>query len=287
MCRQEHHRKRLPAVSRPPVMALHCSGSTGRQWEGLVDLLGDGSRVLTPDLIGTAARGHWGGERAFSLADEAAPILREIDALARPVHLVGHSYGGGLALRLAAERPERVASLTLYEPSAFHLLKGMGEEGLHALDEIRAVVADVDRGVLTGAYESAASRFVDYWNGLGAFAAMLPRLKADLIRYIPKACLDFRALIEEATPWSVFRGFGFPVLVMRGEHAPQPTRLVGDRLFGAARNGSLRIVRGAGHMGPITHREVVNRTVAAFLCRTEMDATDTASKRCATVPIAA
>jgi pimeloyl-ACP methyl ester carboxylesterase len=70
---------------------------------------------------------------------------------------------------------------------------------------------------------------------------------------------------------SVVRGFGFPVLVMRGEHAPHPTRLVGDRLFGAVRHGSLRIVRGAGHMGPITHRDVVSQMVVAFLSRTERD----------------
>jgi len=54
----------------------------------------------------------------------------------------------------------------------------------------------VDHGVLTGAYEAAACRFVDYWTGSGAFAAMSPRLKADVVRYVPKACLDFRALID-------------------------------------------------------------------------------------------
>ena len=66
-----------------------------------------------PDLIGTAARGHWCGERAFSLAGEAAPILSTIDRLAAPIHVVGHSYGGGLALRIAAERPDRIAPAQL------------------------------------------------------------------------------------------------------------------------------------------------------------------------------
>src|SRR6266536_155294 len=36
-----------------------------------------------------------------------------------PVHLIGHSYGGGVALRVAVERSNRIASLTLYEPAAF------------------------------------------------------------------------------------------------------------------------------------------------------------------------
>src|SRR6266536_1481912 len=36
-----------------------------------------------------------------------------------PVHLIGHSYGGGVALRVAVERSNRIASLTLYEPTAF------------------------------------------------------------------------------------------------------------------------------------------------------------------------
>ena len=106
---------------------------------------------------------------AFTLADEAARTIELIDRSERKVHLVGHSYGGGVALHAALARPARVASLTLYEPSAFHLLKAMGERGAAAFAEISAVARATERGVATGDFRRGAIAFVDYWSGTGAW----------------------------------------------------------------------------------------------------------------------
>src|SRR5690606_36303793 len=129
----------------------------------------------------------------FSLSHEAEPILARIDAHQGPVHLVGHSYGGGLALHVAALRPERIASLGLYEPSAFHLLKSFGLRGQAALREIEQIASAVGQGLLTGAYRLAAITFVDYWNGAGAFAALRCEQQDELTAYVWKAVLDFHA----------------------------------------------------------------------------------------------
>ena len=128
------------------------------------------------------------------------------------MHLVGHSQGGAVALRVACMRPTRIASLSLYEPTAFHVLKHMGEDGAAALAEIRELAADIDRGVVSGAYRVAAQRFVDYWNGAGSFAALKPQVQADMIRYAPKSGLDFRASIDERTPLAALRRLRIPTL---------------------------------------------------------------------------
>ena len=96
------------------------------------------------------------------------------------MHLVGHSYGGGVALRAAVERPNRIASLTLYEPSAFHLLKAMGARGAAAFAEILAITTKTAEGVITGDYSGAAFSFVDYWCGRGAWVALRPSVQAAL-----------------------------------------------------------------------------------------------------------
>lgn len=108
------------------VIALHCSGSGAAQWRKLGEALSSRHPFVAPEHYGCDSTGPWSGERAFTLADEAARAIGIIDASRGKVHLVGHSYGGGVALRAAVERPERIASLTLYEPSVFHLLKVMG-----------------------------------------------------------------------------------------------------------------------------------------------------------------
>ena len=122
-----------PALRQPtgldpaaPVIALHCSGGTGRQWHRLAASLAPRA-VLAPNLYGTLAVGPWSGEARFRLGDEAQPILDWLFPDSGKVHLVGHSYGAALALHVARRLPDRVASLSLYEPTAFQLLRDGAE----------------------------------------------------------------------------------------------------------------------------------------------------------------
>ena len=253
--------RNLMSDTRAPVVALHCSGSSGAQWRGLAETLGSRFTVQAPDLLGTETSGHWTGEHRFAMADEARPILDRLDDMPAPVHLVGHSYGGGVALHIARCRPDRVASLSLYEPSAFHLLRESAETQ-SALVEILAVMDACIGGLARGDYRDAAGRFVDYWNGPGAWQALRPGVQAAMVRWLPKAPLDFRALIDEPTPLAGYRQVTCPVLVMRGQYAPRPTRLVSALLAGAVPHCVPEQIPGAGHMGPLTHAGEVNRLIA-------------------------
>src|SRR5690348_13175582 len=113
---------RATAGAHRTVIALHCSGADGNQWRSLKEALGAGYIVHGPEHFGCERTGRWPGERAFAIGDEADRTLALIDASEHPVHLAGHSYGGGVALHAALQRPDRIASLSLYEPTAFHLL---------------------------------------------------------------------------------------------------------------------------------------------------------------------
>jgi pimeloyl-ACP methyl ester carboxylesterase len=257
--------------SAEPVIALHCSGSGSAQWRKLSDALGSRHKFVAPEHYGCESTGPWSGERAFTLADEAARTVGIIDASCAKVHLVGHSYGGGVALRAALERPERVASLTLYEPSAFHLLKTMGSYGAHALAEIIAISKRTADSVSCGDYRGAAASFVDYWGGRGAWEALRPSVQAALTRWAPKAPLDFRALIEERTPASAYTALRIPVLIMRGQHAPAPTRAIAEHLPMLLPAARLAVVEGAGHMGPVTHAGKVNAAIVRHIA--EVDST--------------
>jgi pimeloyl-ACP methyl ester carboxylesterase len=250
---------------KPVVIALHCSGSSGRQWNKLAQKLGDRFSLIAPDLIGSGATPPWSGAHRFHLADEAARIIGIVDALDVPVHLVGHSYGGGVALRIARERPTRVASLSLYEPSAFHVLRSMGPDGRSALMEIRSVAGDVAHNVIAGDYRAAAHRFVDYWNGEGTWSGAKPESQIELARYVPKATLEFGALIEEPTSLVAYRRFACPVLLMRGARGPVPTALIAQKLFSIIRGAVIEEIPDAGHMGPFSHAEFVSDMIAAHV----------------------
>jgi pimeloyl-ACP methyl ester carboxylesterase len=254
------------------VMALHCSGAGAGQWNYLAEALGGGYQVVAPEHFGNDSTGPWTGEHPFALADEAARTIALIDKCEGKVHLVGHSYGGGVALHVALVRPRRIASMALYEPSAFHLLCQMSGEGSEALAEIKSIARRTGEGVVSGDYRGAASSFVNYWSGPGAWDALRPGVRAALTRWSPKAPLDFRALIEEPTPASAYRKLDLPVLILRGEHAPLPTRVIAEGLANLLPASRSMTVDGAGHMGPVTHPAEVSALMVQHIVAAE-DAT--------------
>jgi pimeloyl-ACP methyl ester carboxylesterase len=264
-----------PEIARPMraapdlVIALHCSGAGAAQWRRLREALGTEFELIAPEHYGCDSVGAWTGEHAFTLADEAARTISFIDGTDRKLHLVGHSYGGGVALHVAHERPERIASLTLYEPSGFHLLKQLGDEGAAALAEIMAIAGKTKEAVVSGDNRAAAVAFVDYWSGHGAWEGLRPMLQNALVRWAPKAPLDFAALIEEPVPASAYIRLRFPTLIIRGEHAPRPTRLIADALTSLLPFARPAVVAGAGHMGPLTHSAEVNALIVRHVITTK------------------
>jgi len=261
------------------VLALHCSGGGASQWCYLAERLGGRYEVSAPEHYGCKSTGPWTGEHAFTLSDEAARAVALIDKSDDKVHLVGHSYGGGVALNVALARPDRIASMALYEPSAFHLLRQMGERGAEPYAEITGVARRICQGVVTGDYLGAVAAFVDYWNGPGSWNALRPSVQSALIRWAPKGPLDFRAFIDDPTPAAAYGALTFPVLILRGAHAPSPTRVIADSLMELLPASRLVDIAGAGHMGPLTHTPEVSALIVRHIVEAEADALPCWSRR--------
>lgn len=60
-----------------------------------------------------------------------------------------------------------------------------------------------------------------------------------------------------------------PTLILRGERAPAPTRLIAETLQASMRGARLEVVAGAGHMGPLTHAKEVNAAIVRHIQRSE------------------
>ena len=67
--------------------------------------------------------------------------------------------------------------------------------------------------------------------------------------------------MKEPTPLAAYAGLRMPVLVMRGEHAPRPTRTIAELLPTLLPAARLAVLDGAGHMGPLTHAAAVNALI--------------------------
>ena len=112
-----------PARGGEVLLFLHGWGLSPRTYaDGVARLTSAGVRVIAPCLPGFGGsdgpplRGTGGGwPRGADLRFYASRVGRLLDVLGveHPVFVAGHSFGGGVALQLATDRPERVRSLTL------------------------------------------------------------------------------------------------------------------------------------------------------------------------------
>lgn len=257
----------MSSTEMQPVVLLHCSAGSGAQWDCLRAALAPRFRSETPDLIGYGASAPWRGPGPLTLSAEAARIATLIESLGERVHLIGHSYGGAVALRLALDRPERLRSLTLVEPVAFHLLRG-GEPGDRALfGEVLRLADAVACAVAAEVPEAGMCRFVDFWHGEGAWERLAPHTQAALAGCAGKIALDFWATTTETARRDDYRRLAVPTLILRGSRSPAVTRRIAGILAATLPNATVSTIEGAGHMLPLTHGDAVNAAIAAHLAR--------------------
>jgi pimeloyl-ACP methyl ester carboxylesterase len=252
----------------PVVVLLHSSPSTKSQWRALVQRLAPTHRTLAIDLLGYGDAPGPGVFDGFGLADE----VRHIDAVLaqrlaphEPFHLIGHSYGGAVALRLAQVHAPRVRSLALYEPTAFQLV-APGDLVIDATRRLAANFTDCTGDPVEA--ELQTRRFVDFWNGAGAFDAQPEPRRAALVRAMPKVRYDFRAIFGDAGHPEVLAALRVPTCLIAGRTTPACAHRVIAALAGAVRAREMHWVA-AGHMAPVTHPERVNPLFEAFVRRAD------------------
>ncbi|MEV4149527.1 alpha/beta fold hydrolase [Amycolatopsis sp. NPDC049691] len=110
------HVRRTPGPDGVPAVYVHGLGGSSTNWTDLAALLAPVAGGTAPDLPGF---GYSEPEKGFdfSLQAHAEVVARHIEAVGAPVHLLGNSMGGAIALLIAERRPELVKTLTLISPA--------------------------------------------------------------------------------------------------------------------------------------------------------------------------
>ena len=250
------------------VVCLHSSASSSSQWRTLMERLAPRHRVIAVDLYGSGRTPGWPGDNRMRLDDEVALLEPVFRAAGDRFHLVGHSYGGAVALRAAFVDPSRLASLAVFEPVLFSVLMADAPES-EAAREILAVRDDTIRLVDQGERHAAAARFVDYWMGEGAWAAMPESRKPPIAAAMSAVKPEWHAAFSELTPLHAFAAVDVPTLLMTGAASKASVRAIARLLRSVLPEVHTEDLEGVGHMGPVTHPDRVDALIERFLAAAE------------------
>ena len=250
----------------PGVVCLHSNASASSQWRELMERLAPRFRVLAADSYGAGKSPAWPTDRPIWLRDEVALLEPVFARAGDPFALVGHSYGAAVALIAALGQPARVRALALYEPTLFALVDGESPPPNDA-DGIRDAVARAARALEAHDPAGAATCFIDFWMGTGAWDQMPEPRRGPIAASVANVRGWANALFGEPTPLQAFSGLNVPVLHMVGKNSPASSRGVARLLTRVLPRVEVLEFAALGHMGPVTHPEVVNEAICRFLER--------------------
>ncbi len=253
---------------RATVVCLHSSMSHGGQWRALVSRLENDFDVLTPNLLGYSGAND-DFDRQLRLEDEVQAVMLEIGKVDRPVHLVGHSFGGAVSLRLASMYPERIASLTVYEPVWFSLLfeNGVSDAETAEIHRIqKSLASDTQFGRLRGAQE-----FIDYWAGGDGWSYLSTQQQDRLASLSSKVAAEFGALMAAGPATQELARLNIPVRLLCGTNTRYTARRISELLAEIVPGVEYCRLDGMAHMAPVTNADDVNPLIVDHIMANATD----------------
>ena len=253
----------LEAGSGPLVMLVHSSVSGAQQWRRLIEDLKTDFHVRAVNLFGYGKTPPWPNEAPQSLDDQARLVETALPANAESIHLVGHSFGGAVAMKLAERLSGRVTKLVLLETNPFFLLKQSGR--MNAFAEAMELRNCVKKFGALGEWATAAERFADYWGGAGSWRDMSPKRRNAFAEAMKPNYFEWDAVMNEKTPVAQWAGL-LPrdTLVVSDPNTVLPVREITALLRRSCPMWTYKEIAG-GHMAPLTRPDLINPLVRSFL----------------------
>jgi pimeloyl-ACP methyl ester carboxylesterase len=251
------------------AIALHCSLGSGRQWTWLTEALGRDYRVIAPDMSGYGDN-PGPSHLPTTLAEEVELLSDQISQVAGPLHLIGHSYGGAVAFKIATISPfaSRVRSLTLIEPVLPTLLQeSWADRRLH--EGFVRVAHEIYEDLLNGLLMEALGKFTRFWNGSAPPKELSPGACLRMIEHVEKVAFDFVAVLAEEDVAAAASAIRVPTLLFSGGLSPYMTQRIVGRLSSLIAGAEVRHLPAAGHMMPFSHADKICPEILRHIARAE------------------
>jgi pimeloyl-ACP methyl ester carboxylesterase len=264
---------RLPYVEQgtgEPMVFVHGAPADLRAWEPVRHEIAKRYRFIayTQRYFGIEPWPDDGKNYSVAtLADDLTKFIKALDA--GPVHLVGWSYGGLVAVAAAINDPSSVRSLILYEASVISVLPAESAEAKMAREDRAKMFAPFVAAAKAGDFVKAAKSLQEgvFQLAPGEFDRLPQEWQTrvlDNARIVP---LLLAAPPPPAVTCNMLRDFTRPTLVIRGEKTLAFYALTTDAI-GKCVSGARRVVlQNADHGGPARHPTAFVDAIFDFLSK--------------------
>jgi len=231
-----------------PIIILHGWGGSSFSWMRIIDeMAGKGFQLIIPDLPGfgktKAPDSIWG---VSDYANFVADFIKEIGA--KDFVIMGHSFGGGIALKLSGEK--KIGEKVIFCDAAI-----IREERLSFRQKISKNASRIGKRIIS--QECFAYKFFEkityFVSGTYDYYSANPLMK-DIFRKVISE--DLSHLLEKVT---------VPCLIIWGENDKITPTEDGILFNKKIKNSELKIIEGAGHNPHKTHSEKVAEAIISFL----------------------
>lgn len=281
-----YRRAFVRAGTGPPLLLLHGVGNSAQTWAGVLDRLSGSHTVIAPDLLGHGASDKPRGDYSIAgYANGMRDLLAVLDV--EQVTVVGHSFGGGIALQFAYQFPEMVQRLVLVGSGGLgpDLSATLRMATVPGAEAVLGALAAVSGGLRTGlrVVEGAGSalgwkRMSDLAEAADAILALRDvSARRAFVRTL-RGVVDAHGQAVTALD-RLYLANSVPMLVVWGSRDPIVPAAHAQALRSLVPTARVEVFEGAGHWPHLDDPDRFSAVLREFLASTPAAAHDRSSWR--------
>lgn len=254
----------IEAGSGEKVILVHSSVAGAKQWRSLMETLSEDFHVFAINLFGYGDTRSWEVDGTQRLADQARLIEPFLPKETAKVSIVGHSFGGSVAMMMAAMFKEKVRRLILIEPNPFYLLEKHGRS--EAYQEAVILRNAIKSNGASGEWEVAAEVFANYWTGAGSWEAMTDDRKVKFARALVPNFHEWDAVMNEVTSFAEWqRDLPWDTTFVSAKDTVRSIREIVELMEEHVPEWRFKQIERGGHMAAMTKPDAINPIVLSAL----------------------
>ncbi len=244
----------------PTVVLIHSSVAGAGQWRRLMDYLSDEFHLIAVNLYGYGGTDAWSKTRDQTLQDQAELLNAILPDQERRFSIVGHSFGGSVAMKAAALFGDRVERLVLIEPNPFYLLEL--DERLDAFAEAKSLRDCIKENGGREDWEAAAAVFANYWTGDGSWDAMPQERRGKFAHALKPNFHEWDAVMNESVPLSEWISkLPTKTTVISASDTVNSIREIVDLMKQTCTDWRFEQLERGGHMAALTQPDRMNQVI--------------------------